>query len=168
MAVRAAQAAGLRGHGLTLRIRAASPDDADAVAAVFIASFRTLTFLPRLHTDEETTDFITNTVMAEDEVVVAEVEGEIVGFVAMSSGGDFLEHLYVHPDLQGRGIGTALLERAKARMPGGFRLWVFQANTGARRFYERHGLRVVKLTDGAGNEEKTPDALYEWLPGGPS
>ena len=50
-------------------------------------------------------------------------------------------------------------------MPGGFRLWVFQANAGARRFYERHGLRVVRLTDGAANEEKTPDALYEWLPG---
>ena len=47
----------------------------------------------------------------------------------------------MHPDHQGRGIGTALLERAKARMPGGFRLWVFQANAGARGFYERHGLR---------------------------
>ena len=64
-----------------------------------------------------------------------------------------------------RGIGSALLERAKARMPGGFRLWVFQANTGARRFYERNGLRVVRLTDGSENEEETPDALYEWLPG---
>ena len=135
---------------------------------MFIASFGTLTFLPRLHTDEETVDWITNTVMAEDEVVVAEVEGGIAGFVAMSSGGDHLQHLYVHPDLQGRGIGTALLERAKAGAPAGFRLWVFQANAGARRFYERHGLRVVKLTDGAANEEKTPDALYEWLPDGPS
>jgi ribosomal protein S18 acetylase RimI-like enzyme len=151
-----------------LELRAASTEDADAVADVFIASFGTLSFLPRLHTDEETVDFITNTVMAEDEVVVAEVEGGIAGFVAMSSGGDLLEHLYVHPQLTGRGIGTALLERAKARMPGGFRLWVFQANAGARRFYERHGLRVVKLTDGAANEEKTPDALYEWLPEGPS
>lgn len=147
-----------------VRIRAASPKDADAVAEVFIASFGTLTFLPRLHTDEETADFVTNTVMAEQEVSVAEVGDAIVGFVATSHG-DHLEHLYVHPDHQGRGIGTALLERAKARMPGGFRLWVFQANAGARGFYERHGLRVVRLTDGAENEEKTPDALYEWLPG---
>ena len=110
-----------------VRIRAASPKDADAVAEVFIASFGTLTFLPKLHTDEETADFITNTVMAEQEVSVAEVGDAIVGFVATSHG-DHLEHLYVHPDHQGRGIGTALLERAKARMPGGFRLWVFQAN----------------------------------------
>jgi GNAT superfamily N-acetyltransferase len=146
-----------------VHLRSASPGDADAVADVFIASFATLSFLPRLHTDEETRDFITNTVLPKDEVVVAEVDGRITGFVAMS-GGDKLEHLYVHPGLTGRGIGSALLERAKARMPGGFRLWLFQANAGARRFYERHGLRVVRLTDGAENEEQTPDALYEWLP----
>src|SRR5262245_51016417 len=147
------------------QIRAAEPKDAGAVADVFIASFGTLTFLPKLHTDEETVDFITNTVLPKDDVLVAEVDGSIAGFVAMSNG-NLLEHLYVHPDLTDRGIGSALLERAKARMPGGFRLWVFQANAGARRFYERHGLRVVRLTDGAANEEKTPDALYEWLPGG--
>jgi ribosomal protein S18 acetylase RimI-like enzyme len=150
---------------MNVRIRPAEPEDAGAVAAVFIASAGTLTFLPRLHTDEETIEFITNTVLPEDEVLVAEVEDRVAGFVAMTSGGDLLEHLYVHPDLQGRGIGSALLEQAKARMPGGFRLWVFQSNAGARRFYERHGLRVVELTDGAANEEKTPDALYEWLPG---
>jgi ribosomal protein S18 acetylase RimI-like enzyme len=146
-----------------LRIRTAGPGDADAVADVFIASFGTLTFLPRLHTDEETRDFITNTVLPEQEVLVADLGGRVAGFVAMSEG--MIEHLYVHPDLQRRGIGSALLERAKERMPGGFQLWVFQANGPARRFYERHGLRVVRLTDGAGNEEQAPDALYEWLPG---
>jgi ribosomal protein S18 acetylase RimI-like enzyme len=146
-----------------VRIRAAEPEDAGAVADVFVASFGTLTFLPRLHTDEETVDFITNTVLREDEVLVADLDGRIVGFVAMSNG-DVLDHLYVHPDLQRRGVGSALLERAKEHMPGGFRFWVFQANATARRFYERHGCRVVELTDGAANEEKTPDALYEWRP----
>ena len=33
-----------------------------------------------------------------------------------------------------------------------------------RRFYERNGCRVVELTDGSGNEEREPDALYEWAP----
>jgi GNAT superfamily N-acetyltransferase len=74
-------------------------------------------------------------------------------------------HLYVHPDLQGRGIGDALLTRAKELRPDGFRLWVFQRNTNARRFYEHRGLRLVELTDGEGNEEREPDALYEWRPG---
>ena len=128
---------------------------------MFIASFGSLTFLPRLHTDDEHRDFIANVVIPTDEVVVAERGGRIAGFIAMAHG-DFVEHLYVHPDDQRRGIGSALLEEAKRRMPGGFRLWVFQQNAGARRFYERHGLVAVRLTDGRDNDEKTPDALYEW------
>jgi ribosomal protein S18 acetylase RimI-like enzyme len=146
-----------------MRIRPARPEDADAVAEVFIASFDTLTFLPKLHTNEETIDFIANKVMPEQEVLVAEENGRVVGFVAMAHG-DSLEHLYVHPDSQGRGVGGALLERAKERMPGGFSLWVFQQNLQARRFYERHGLSLIERTDGAGNEERMPDARYEWRP----
>ena len=42
--------------------------------------------------------------------------------------------------------------------------WVFQQNARARRFYERHGCRAIEFTDGAFNEEKTPDVLYEWHP----
>jgi ribosomal protein S18 acetylase RimI-like enzyme len=147
-----------------VRIRAATPEDADAIAEVFIASFATLSFLPRLHTNAETIDFIANKVLREQEVLVAEQNGGIVGFVAMAHG-NFLEHLYVHPDSQGRGVGRVLLMRAKQRMPDGFRLWLFQQNTQGRRFYERHGLRAIEFTEGAGNEEQMPDALYEWRPG---
>ena len=146
-----------------MRIRAATPEDVDAIAEVFIASFATLTFLPRLHTDAETSDFIANKVLREQEVLIAEQNGGIVGFVAMAHG-NFLEHMYVHPDSQGRGVGSALLMRAKQRMPNGFRLWLFQQNTQARRFYERHGLRAVEFTEGAGNDEQMPDAPYEWRP----
>jgi ribosomal protein S18 acetylase RimI-like enzyme len=98
-------------------------------------------------------------------VLVAETNGEISGFLAIQ--GDMVEQLYVRPDLLRRGIGSALLQRAKERLPSGFRLWVFQQNTPARRFYERHGLRLVEETDGSRNEERTPDALYEWRPTDP-
>jgi ribosomal protein S18 acetylase RimI-like enzyme len=128
---------------------------------VFIASFGTLTFLPRLHSDEEHRAYIADVVLPRHDVVVAERNGAVVGFVAMSHG-EVVDHLYVDPAHQRRGAGSALLEEAKRRMPGGFRLWVFQDNVPARTFYEKHGLRVVELTDGSGNEEKTPDALYEW------
>lgn len=119
-----------------------------------------MTFLPNIHTDEETFFFIDNIVLRDQEVDVAETNGEISGFVAIET--DMVEHLYVRPDLLRRGIGSALLQRAKERLPSGFRLWVFQENVPARRFYERHGLRLVEETDGSRNEERTPDALYEW------
>ncbi len=83
-----------------------------------------------------------------------------VGFAALDGG--LLAHLYVRPDLQRRGVGSALLARVQTLRPDGFRLWVFQRNTDARRFYERRGLSLAKLTDGAGNEEREPDALYSW------
>jgi ribosomal protein S18 acetylase RimI-like enzyme len=57
-----------------------------------------------------------------------------------------------------------LLDHAKALRPNGLQLWVFQRNAGARRFYERHGFRLVKLTDGSANMEREPDALYAWHP----
>ncbi|MGZ4108815.1 MAG: N-acetyltransferase family protein [Actinomycetota bacterium] len=147
-----------------VRLRQATPEDAGEIAEVFIASFGSLTFVPRLHTDDEHRAFIANVVLRQQDVMVAEDEAGIAGFVAMAHG-DLVEHLYVRPERQRRGVGTALLDEAKARMPDGFRLWVFQRNEPARRFYEANGLAVVELTDGSGNDEKTPDALYGWTGG---
>ena len=145
-----------------IRIRAARADDAEAVADAFIPSLESLTFLPVLHTHDEDRGFIREVVFVRNEVWVAEEDGRIVGFTALSQ--DVLEHLYVHPDAQGRGAGSALLATAKEQRPAGFSFWVFQENEQARRFYEARGCRVVKFTDGSGNEEQTPDALYEWRP----
>jgi ribosomal protein S18 acetylase RimI-like enzyme len=131
----------------------------------FLASRATLTFLPNIHTDEETFHFIANIVLRDQDVLVAETNGEISGFLAIH--GDMVEHLCVRPDLLRRGIGSELLQQVKEGMPTGFRLWVFQENVPARRFYERHGLRLVQETDGSRNEERTPDALYEWRPTDP-
>ena len=143
-------------------VRLARTRDIDMIADVFIASFRGLTFLPNLHTDQEIRNWIRDEMFPSHEVWVAEARGSVVGYAALS--GDLLGHLYVHPTEQNRGIGTALLDITKRGRPDGFRLWVFQKNEGARRFYERHDCRLVELTDGSGNEEKEPDALYEWVP----
>ena len=145
-----------------MQVRRAGPGDAEAIAAAYIPSFESLTFLPMLHSHDEHRAYVLRLV-ADQEVWVAEDEGGIVGVGALTS--DMLSHLYVHPDAQGRGAGSALLDRAKERRPAGFTFWVFQANEHARRFYESRGCHVLELTDGSGNEEKTPDALYEWRPG---
>jgi GNAT superfamily N-acetyltransferase len=142
-------------------IRRAAAADTAAVARLFRRSFGTLTFLPTLHTPEEDLAFFER-VVREQEVWVADEEGVVVGFSALD--GEMLSHLYVDPDAHRRGVGSALLEHAKAVRPGGFAFWVFERNDGARRFYERHRCRAIRFTDGAGNEEREPDALYEWRP----
>ncbi|MGH3127044.1 MAG: GNAT family N-acetyltransferase [Gaiellaceae bacterium] len=146
-------------------LRPARPEDADALAGVRRAAMRgAMPWLPELHTPDDDCSFLREIVLPEQEVWVAEADGVVAGFTALGTraGVEFMEHLYVAPEYQRRGIGTALMESAKARRPAGFRLWVFQRNAGARDFYEHHGFRLVELTDGSGNEEKEPDALYEW------
>ncbi len=118
-----------------------------------------MTYLPRIPAEHRL--LLGSLFIDRDEIWVEDRDG-IVGFLGLS--GAEVSHLYVAPDDQGRGIGAALLDHAKALRPECLTLWVFQKNDGARRFYERHGFRLVRLTDGAGNIEKEPDALYEWRP----
>jgi GNAT superfamily N-acetyltransferase len=141
-------------------IDSARAAEGDAIAEVFLASRRAaMPWLPELHTDDETRAFFAG-VIATCEVLVARESGEPVGFLALR-GGD-VDHLYVHPDAQRRGVGTALLAAAKARRPDGLELWAFQRNTPALAFYARHGFVERRRTDGSANEEREPDVRLAW------
>ncbi len=142
-------------------LRRAGAEDADELAALFLASRReALPFLPELHSDEETHAWMGNVVVPGSEVWLAEEGGRIVGFVAVT--GDHLDHLYVRPGHQRRGIGGRLLAKAQELSPERLDLWAFERNAAARAFYERHGFVVVEFGDGSGNEEREPDVRYEW------
>jgi putative acetyltransferase len=141
-------------------LRRASASDAQAIAIVHRTAMRTsLSFLPELHTAEEDLRFFSELFLPANEVWVADDEGEVVGYVGFDA--DWVHHLYVLPDRQGQGLGPQLLALALADGRSR-RLWTFQENARARRFYEARGFRLLELTDGSGNEEQTPDALYEW------
>jgi len=140
-------------------IRQATRDDVDAISRVFVAARDEMAYLPRIV--DEHRPLLGGWFLDRAEIWVAG-EGRVTAFLGLV--GDELSHLYVEPGAQSRGIGTALLDHAKVLRPERLELWVFQKNEGARRFYERHGFGLVKLTDGAGNMEKEPDALYEWRP----
>ena len=126
------------------------------IVAVFEASFATLDFLPQLHTHDENVAFFRR--------AIRDGEAYILGRAFALLHGDTLMHLYVHPEEIGTGAGHALFEHVKRLRPDGFGFWVFQQNERARRFYEAHGAVAVELTDGSGNEERTPDVRYEWRP----
>jgi ribosomal protein S18 acetylase RimI-like enzyme len=143
-------------------IRPVEPTDTEAIGDVFLAALAGMTYLPELYTEAETRTFIRDLLLPNNEVWVAEREGRVAGFVGL--GEDQVRHLWVRPDQQNRGIGTALLALAMERRPSGLRLRVFQQNMGARRLYERHGFTLAGLADGSGNEEGEPEAFYEWHP----
>jgi chorismate mutase/GNAT superfamily N-acetyltransferase len=94
------------------------------------------------------------------EIWVAEQAGAVVGYAHIES--DWLDSLYVRPDVTGQGIGSMLLGLVKSQRPGGFALWVFETNARARAFYHRHGLLELEHTDGSLNEERAPDLRMAW------
>lgn len=116
-------------------------------------------YLPKLHSFEEDKAFFRDRVFADCTVWVAEARGTLIGFCAFKDG--WVEHLYILPGYVGKTVGGALLEKAKEGQAH-LQLWVFQQNHQAIRFYERNGFRLVEETDGSSNEERLPDALYEW------
>jgi GNAT superfamily N-acetyltransferase len=147
-------------------VRRGSPADAPAAAEVWLRSRKAaMPAIPApVHTDDEVRRHFRTTIIMERELWVAvdDISADVIGLLVLA-GAD-VDQLYVDPAWWGRGIGSQLLEQAKRLRPNGLWLWTFQANTGARRFYERHGFVAVDATDGSGNEERTPDVRYAWTP----
>jgi len=148
---------------MSFSIRKATPEDAPALADIHVRARReSMPYLPDIHSPEDVLAWIREIAPQHEQVWVAEDGKRVVGFFMLSD--DFLYHLYVYPEHHGQGAGSLLFDRVKELAPDGFRLWVFQRNTQAREFYEHRGMQVIELTDGSRNEEREPDALYEWRP----
>lgn len=114
-----------------------------------------------MQTDEQVHAWFAETVLPEREVWVADDGARVVAVLVLE--GEWLDQLYVAVDETGLGIGSRLVRLAKQRRPSGLKLWTFEANVRARKFYEGHGFVVTDSTDGD-NEEGVPDIRYEWSP----
>lgn len=106
------------------------------------------------HLTHRLSDTYFSDTMREDTFLVA-IDPALVGYAQIGAadvegaapGDEQLRRLYVHPERQNGGIGTALMKAALAhpRLGGarGIYLDVWEKNSGARRLYERFGFRVV-------------------------
>jgi ribosomal protein S18 acetylase RimI-like enzyme len=145
------------------RLRRARPADAAAIAELHLAARRAaMPWLPDLHSDAEVGIWIRDRLLANAEVWVALAGAAPMGYMALVDG--TLDHLYIAPGHQGQGIGSLLLDHAKALRPAGLQLYAFQRNQRARAFYEARGFVAIAFSDGADNEENEPDVLYQWRP----
>ena len=146
-----------------MNIRRAALDDHRVCAEIHLSARARMAYLPPdLHSAEETHEWMRDVVFRSERVWVAEDADRIVGYA--SADGEFLNHLYVLPEHQGRGFGTALLAVVMEHSRDGVKLWTFEPNEAAIRFYVRHGFRTLRRTDGRTNEEKVPDRLMVWRP----
>ena len=150
-------------------LRSAVDSDAPAVAEVLISSRRA--FIPYASMAQSLSavrEWAKHTLIPSCGVTVACASDEVIGVLATSEaeGIGWIDQLYVLPSFVGQGIGAQLLKHGLASLARPVRLYTFQANVGARRFYDKHGFKAIEFTDGSTNEERCPDVLLELALGG--
>jgi len=138
------------------------PEDFDAVTILWrVAREKSLPEFQRLkgHFFYEDQDYFRDHVLKENKVFVVESAGRAVAFMAMRD--EFIDHLYVHPAFQNRGIGKMLLDFACQLSPEHIWLYTLQINLNARAFYEKYGFTAEKFGVSPPPESE-PDVEYHW------
>jgi ribosomal protein S18 acetylase RimI-like enzyme len=143
-------------------VRRFADADLDETLRVWRASrLATYTWMtPRqLHTPEEDRAFFVGVLARECEIWLADGPGGIAGLLVLRGG--VVEQLFVAPDDQGRGVGSALLAHAKRLRPSGLTLFTLARNRRARAFYEKRGFVLLRFGVSAAPENE-PDVFYAW------
>ena len=145
-------------------VRVMRPDEAEATARMWQDSQRaayTWFREDQRHPFPLALRFFRESICRRCQVWVAADGDRVVGMLALE--GDWLDHLFVHPEHWEIGIGGRLLSHAKELSPGKLRLVTLQRNTRACRFYAERGF----VATGFGTSpppESEPDVNYEWRP----
>jgi len=105
-----------------------------------------------LHTPERQLEYLSGKIGQGSKVYML-LEDKPVGIVSLT--GSLIEDLYVLPDCQNKGCGTALLEYAVSLCPDTPTLWILENNVNAKRLYCRMGFRET------GNRNTITDGLDE-------
>jgi len=113
------------------------------------------------HTLEDQLRFVEKELVRNNSVVIVleKGAGKVVGFLAATT--DTISQLYIHVDHQSKGIGSSLVNLAKQNSNGRLRLFTFECNKNAQRFYEKHGFTIVAR--GFEKNWQLADIEYEWV-----
>ena len=114
--------------------------------------------IPLVHNVEERADY-GRWLLEHTRVTMIHNSSGVVGFLALEK--HIIQALYIKKDFQGFGFGQAAIKFAQKQFEE-LRLWVFQSNIGAQKFYQRLGFQVVEKSDGEDNDYRLPDVFYCW------
>lgn len=106
------------------------------------------------NTDEMTLDDFDRDTL-EEQILLAEENGQVLGFASLYVPNRFIHNLFVHPTASGKGVGDLLLKGAVAELGTPVTLKCVSENTKALNFYKNRGFKAVV-------EEGEPGAKY-WV-----
>lgn len=145
-----------------MNLRPFAEADFDAVVAQWHATNRTAyAYVPlqRAHTVAGARAFFRDQVLTRCRVFVATAAATPLGLIALED--NWIRQLAVFAPHRRRRVGSALLAQARALSPRELRLYTFQRNAAARRFYESHGFVAVAFGISPAPEDE-PDVEYRW------
>lgn len=136
-------------------IRTATELDLVQIASIYERAVRSAPWLP--DSARQQTDFAA--VTAGEEIRVYCGESNVVqGFISIWKPESFVHHLYVAPQFQGQGVGTALLASLADWLALPWTLKCVDANAVALAFYLARGWKVV----GSGDGEHGRYSIFEY------
>ena len=139
---------------LVLVVRPFVERDRQALAAIYRDCRAEAAWLPEAIRNRA--DFTPDT-QGEAILVAVGDDGERVGFISAWEADRFIHHLYVRGSSRRMGVGAALLDALRARMPRPWRLKCVRANPAAIAFY----LALEWNEIASGTSEDGPFALME-------
>ena len=78
---------------------------------------------------------------ANSDTWVAEIDGEVKGFIALM--GNEVGAIFLYPDCHGMGAGKALMDKAQ-ELHGDLEVEVFKRNAIGRNFYSKYGFEYFE------------------------
>lgn len=161
-------------------IRGATLNDAKGLGLTQVEAMKvgfkgilTDVFLNSINADEQGMKYAERAQLPDHRVYVADVDGEVVGFFCIGPAkryGDQFEvelyALYVMPNMIGKGIGSALMDKVKDVCKSdnfsSLIVWCFAENKSANQCYERNGGERLLLTDPPEEYLDEPHVSYGW------
>jgi len=140
-------------------IRKYKTKDVEAVVSSWrIASELAHPFLPKEFLDQEA-DNVRNVYLVYAETWVTEINGSVVGFIALVD--DEIGGLFLDPSYHGQGLGKAMVDKAVAEKGRYLKVEVFKENMIGRGFYETYGFTEVEECLHEGSGQSTLRMTYE-------